>query len=210
MDSLVTNDGSFTLFNPEYKEAYHSRSGAIEEAFKKYVEPCKIKSGMRVLDICFGIGYNSGAVIHKILEENGDVEIIALEFDENVLKEIKNIKVPDSFKEAYSIVRKAAENEFNEKIKLKIVLGDARITVKNLKGKFDAIFLDPFSTMKNPELWTVDFFKLLKDRLDNNGILATYSSSAIVRNGLKEAGFKIGNGPIVGRARPSTLASIKQ
>ena len=38
----MTEDGSLTLYNPEYEEYYHSKSGAIEESFEKFVKPCKI------------------------------------------------------------------------------------------------------------------------------------------------------------------------
>ncbi|MBW2994548.1 hypothetical protein KY315_03965, partial [Candidatus Woesearchaeota archaeon] len=60
----VTKDNSITLFNEEYQEYYHSIHGAIEEAFEKFVKPCKIaelaKTGkIKILDICFGMGYNS-------------------------------------------------------------------------------------------------------------------------------------------------------
>jgi len=212
MERLLTNDGSMTFFNPLFKEAYHSRSGALEEAFKKYIEPCKIASGMKILDVCFGIGYNSAAAIHKILSEKGTLQIVALEYDRNVLNNIQEVEVPDYLQAAYRIIQKAAlQGSYDDgAISLRILVGDARQTLQGIQDTFDAIFLDPFSTMKNPELWTVDFFKLLKETLHEQGILATYSSSAIVRGGLREAGFLIGNGPIIGRARPSTLASLKR
>ena len=36
MKLIRTWDGSITFFNDSYMEAYHSVSGAMEEAFKKY------------------------------------------------------------------------------------------------------------------------------------------------------------------------------
>jgi len=47
MKIVQTRDGSFTCFSEEYKELYHARNGALEEAFKKYIEPCEIKDNYK-------------------------------------------------------------------------------------------------------------------------------------------------------------------
>ncbi len=212
MEKVRTNDDSFTCYNEDFRELYHSKSGAIEEAFKKYVEPCIFKDEIKVLDVCFGIGYNSGAAIFEILKRKGKIKIVGLENDKEILKEIKKIEVPLYFEETYKYVREVSAKlkVKKENVEIEILIGDARKTIDEVREKFDVIFLDPFSTMKNPELWSVDFFKKLKEKLKDDGILSTYSSSAIVRAGLIEAGFKIGNGPIIGRARSCTLASLKR
>lgn len=212
MNQIKTNDGSITCYSEEFRESYHSVSGAIEEAFKKYIEPCKIAEidNVKILDICFGIGYNCAAAIHEILKKDHKAKIVAIEYDKKILDEIKHINVPSFFEESYHIIRDVAKNGYykEKNIEIKLIIGDARKTIKELNEKFDAVFLDPFSTTKNPELWTVEFFKEIKEVMKPEAILATYSSSAIVRSGLIESGFKIGNGPVIGRYRPSTLASI--
>ena len=139
----------------------------------------------------------------------GLIEIIGLELNEGVLDEINNIGVPGYFEKAYWIIRKAAKKLVfdDNKIKIKIIIGDARKGVKKAEGKFDVIFLDGFSVMKNPELYSKEFFELLKEKLGKNGILACYSGSPIVRAGLREAGFNIGNGAFLGNVK-TTLASL--
>lgn len=206
MQEVLTKDGSYTCYNEEFKENYHSVSGAFEESFKKYVEPCGVKEGFKILDVCFGLGYNTCAAIFN----SKNLKVIGLEFDRNVLDKIKDMQIPKEYEEKYSVIRKVASDlKFKDsECEINILLGDARKTIKEIDEKFDAIFLDPFSTTKNTELWTVEFFKELKRCLNDDGILATYSSSSHVRAGLIQAGFKIGNGPVVGRVRPSTLASI--
>lgn len=207
MRVVKTKDNSYTLYSEEYTECYHSISGALEESFKKYVEPCEIKAGMNILDIGFGLGYNSGAAIQKARK----ITIIALEKDVNVLKEIQKIKVPYFFEKTYEIIRKAAKTlSYKDKnIELNIILGDAVKTIKNIltiKTKFDAVFLDAFSPPKNPELWTAEFFKDIEKRMKPNAKLATYSCAGSVRRNLKEAGFRVEDGPVVGRKAPSTIA----
>ncbi|RMD76132.1 MAG: radical SAM protein, partial [Lentisphaerae bacterium] len=61
---IKTEDASFTFWNEEVREHYHSRIGARREAEEKYLKPSalaeRLKDGdVRVLDVCFGLGYNS-------------------------------------------------------------------------------------------------------------------------------------------------------
>ena len=69
---------------------------------------------------------------------------------------------------------------------------DARKSVLNLEGQYDYIFLDAFTYSKAPELWTVEFMAELYNRLSPQGLLMTYSSSALVRNTLLENNFYLG------------------
>ena len=72
--------------------------------------------------------------------------------------------------------------------------------------KADAVFFDPFSPKKVPDMWEKEFFKDIFDAMKNNSILATYSCARVVRDNLKAVGFKVEDGPKIGRRSPSTLA----
>lgn len=74
----------------------------------------------------------------------------------------------------------------------KLSIDDARTAIKNDNNKYNFIFLDAFTPVKCPCLWTVDFFKLLYEHLEDDGMILTYSNSALVRNAFIEAGFKVG------------------
>lgn len=204
MKKIRTRDNSFTLYSKEYSETYHSKSGAFEEAFGKFVKPCKIKAGMKVLDICFGLGYNCAAALHT----TKDIKIISFEKNPDVLKEIKSIKVPDFMEKDYNIIKEVAEKHFYKKnnTEVQLIIGDAIIKIKNIKEKFDAVFLDPFSPPKNPELWSLEFLSEIFKRMKIDGIVATYSCARLVRDNLKNAGFRVLNGPIIGRRSPGTVA----
>lgn len=78
--------------------------------------------------------------------------------------------------------------EFN----FKLNIDDARQAIKNDNEIYNYIFLDAFTPVKCPCLWTVDFFKLLYSHLDENGMILTYSNSALVRNAFLNAGFHVG------------------
>lgn len=206
----MTDDSSITLFSEKYQEHYHSTKGAVEESFEKFVKPCKIaelaKNGkIRILDVCFGVGYNSAAAIDVALESNPDcvIEIVGLENDQNIIDEIKNMN--PAFKH-YDIIKGKAD----EKIKLKILLGDARERIKELTEKFDAVFFDPFSPKVCPELWTKEFFAQVKRLMKQDAILTTYSCARIVRDNMKAVGLTVEDGPVLGRRGPATIASLKE
>jgi len=198
MKKVKTDDGTITLRSEEYDECYHSKSGALEEAKLKYIIPCKVKEHSKVLDIGFGLGFNTAAALQA------GAEVISLEKDKTLLKEIQPLAFP---LESYQLVKQVANGKTSHR--LKIILGDATTTIKKLNQKFDAVFLDPFSPPKNPELWTESFFKDIKKLMKPTAILATYSCARIVRGNLKSAGFIVKDGPIVGRRSPSTLAYLK-
>ncbi len=213
MQKIITPDSSVTFHNKEFDEAYHSKSGAKEEAVKKFAEPCQIaelaKSGkIRILDICFGLGYNAAAAIDAALASNPQchIEVIGLENDEVILKEILNM--PDSFN-YYPIIKETVKNKYTytkNNISITIILGDAVQTIKTISGMFDAVLLDPFSPKKCPALWTKEFFDNIYALMKQNSRLATYSCARVVRDNLRNAGFTIQDGPKLWRRGPSTIA----
>jgi len=205
MQKIKTRDNSITFFNEKYQEAYHSTTvGAIEEAEKKYVEPANLKENSTILDFCFGLGYNSLAALMKL----NQVSIIAIENDPEILKKIETIEVPEKYKEKYEIIKQAVkEKEFDDgKIKIKLILGDAEQEIKNIKETFDAVFFDPFSPKKHPELWTKEIFQNIFKLMKPNAFLTTYSCAKEIRNNMKAAGFQVKDSEPVGRKAPGTIA----
>lgn len=207
MKKVVTKDGSETFYNKKYKETYHSTSGALQEGFEKFVGPSNLFQGCKILDICFGIGYNSLAAVHTALENNLKISIVGLELDQGIIDKIKYVNMDEKYAKAYDVIRKAAENLSykDDLIDIKIIMGDARKTIKELKDKFDFCFFDPFSPKNHPDLWTEEFFKDIYSKM-NKGILTTYSCARVGRDNMKKAGFKVEDGPCIGRRGPSTIA----
>jgi len=212
---IITADKTETFLNEEVGESYHSQTGAVEEAFKKYAIPCKIKelakSGtVRILDICSGIFYNSAAAIDVALEENPDceIEIVGLENDMEIIKKISEVNPPIKSYKLFKFLNET-NLEFTEgKISIKILVGDAREEIKKLKENyFDAVFMDPFSPKTSPKMWSVEFFKEIHKVIKENKVLATYTCARLARNNMKEAGFLYDDGPIVGRRGPGTIAT---
>lgn len=210
LTKVVTDDGSITLYNSAYGEAYHSISGAEEEAIKKYAEVCKeqLQRNVRILDVCFGLGYNTAAALDAA---QGTVEVVGLENDEVILQKILEMTTRfANYPLVQRCVQKKSRVHAEKKAQLKIMLGDARETIKRLdKDHFDVVFFDPFSPKKCPELWTEEFFREVCRVMRKGGVLATYSCAAAVRENMRSTGFAVKDGPCVGRNSPGTIAVKK-
>ena len=223
-----TDDGSYSIKSKEINhkvETLHTSTGAISESFEKFIKPLKLdySEDIAILDICAGLGYNSSAAIDDFLKHtDGDtnLQIDLLEISKPTLA--AGLMVPSPI-EAHDITKKAIEKalieadyasleleetEIPDNINLKIHIDDARKVIQNLKDNhYDAIFLDPFSQNMSPELVSVEFFKEFRRVIKDNGIVATYTSSAPVRMAFIEADFYVSLGPIFGRFQGGTLAS---
>jgi chorismate dehydratase len=213
---VLTNDASYTLYLPEYDEHMHSLSGAYEEAVLKHVRPSGIlnrnKKHLRVLDVGFGLGYNILALIEELSKNKfeGNLSIVSLEKERSLLPALRSITFQNSRNEAYSFIKQAYLNGSSRMgaLDIAVLFGDARNTVRTLSvDAYDAVFFDPFSPSRNPELWSVDFFKHIFRLMNDTAILTTYSSAPQIRMALLDAGFTIGRGPSVGGKREGTVAA---
>ncbi len=70
--------------------------------------------------------------------------------------------------------------------------GDAREFIKSTSACYDIVFLDAFTPLKLPTLWSEEFFKQLYKIMSDDSLIVTYSNSAAVRNAMLAAGFFVG------------------
>ena len=215
MKKILTADNSETFLNVQLGESYHSQTGAVEEALKKYAIPCKIKElaktgTIRILDAFFGMGYNSAMAISVALEENPycTIEVIGLEYDPEIIANIQEVNPPIPFFSHYKQLTPTNLQCTQGNVSVKVLLGDARETCKQLpENYFDAIFFDPFSPKTSPEMWSEELFKEMWRVMKSTGILATYSCARLGRENMSKAGLFYDDGPIVGRRGPGTIAT---
>lgn len=215
----ATADGSYTFFSPEFQETFHSLRGAKQEAEEKFIIPCDLaqkarqQSCLKILDICYGLGYNTAAALETIWKSNPhcQVEMIGLESNLDVpqatinheLLKVWSSPIPEL------LTTFAQETSLNHPlIKAELLIGDGRQTIQQVIKKgflADAIFLDPFSPPHCPQLWTVEFLSLVSQCLHREGRLATYSCAAAMRTALSLAGLCYTS--TMGMKRRSTVAS---
>ncbi len=217
----LTADGSFTFFSQEFNESFHSHFGARQESYFKYVVPTLLiekapNQIIRLLDICYGLGYNTATAIQKIWEVNPNcyIEVIGLELNPTVPQAAIEHNL---FETGNSNLRKiltslAFEHQIQtDYVQATLILGDARDKIHRVHEsdfKADAIFLDPFSPPQCPHLWTIEFIELVSQCLQEDGLLATYSCAAAVRSAFINAGLSIGSTIPVGRKAPGTVAGF--
>ena len=198
----TTKDGSLSLYSLSFEEGFHDKDGALRESIDKYLLPAQLENfsdseKIVVLDVCMGLGYNTGCILEKLLQSNIKVNWHGLEIDQRPLDIGLSEKI---FKKTWSPKVLNFFNCLNESGRWiegfhegTIHWGDARQTIHEIKDslKFDLILLDPFSPQKCPELWSEEFIFSLSKKLSIEGRLITYSSAASIRASLKRAGLKI-------------------
>ena len=207
-ETIVSDDGSLTLYSKEFNESYHSpKDGALRESLNKHVIPAfNLQHGkptLRILDICYGLGYNTLATLHYVQTQNLDVkiEIISPEFDETLVRSLKDFAYPPEFTLLRHIIE-ALSKHFHyedEQFKITILIGDARETIPRLLiphssfliQKFDIVYQDAFSPKVNPLLWTREWFADIRALCKEDAVLTTYSTAAATRMGLYENGFEL-------------------
>lgn len=101
---VLCEDGSNTLFSKEFNEPYHStKDGALHESLEKHVKPAfslkQSLSQLSILDLCFGLGYNTFATLYYIKQNNlqTKVHIISPEFDEALIHSLDSFDFPPEF-----------------------------------------------------------------------------------------------------------------
>jgi tRNA U34 5-methylaminomethyl-2-thiouridine-forming methyltransferase MnmC len=221
-----TLDGSYTLPSQEVegqKEHMHSTHGAVTEAREKFAIPAGLEGKeVRILDLCSGLGYNAAAALELLdkpeqLDDGVKVELDLVEVSRETLAAA--LLVPEPMP-SHRWIKSAIEDHLREvgylkfqtqpalppNMKIRVHSSDARKVIKTLKTPYQAVFLDPFSPSKSPELYTVEFLSHLAGLLAPEGRILTYTSAAPVRSALLEAGLEVGEGPWVSR-KGGTIAS---
>jgi tRNA U34 5-methylaminomethyl-2-thiouridine-forming methyltransferase MnmC len=204
---VVTNDGTLTLKSEEYNECYHSSEGAVTETLYKHVYPAfevVKKDEIKILDICFGLGYNTFlSVLNR--PKDTKLKIFSPEFDEKLVRSLKNFKYPKEFDSIKHIIDEVSENFYykDEFVEIEVFIGDAREYVRQLDN-VDIVYQDAFSPKVNQELWTIEYFKDIEKL--NPKIITTYSVATPVRYALYSLGYNLYTHPY-DNIRKGTLAS---
>lgn len=198
---VTTKDGSNTLFSKRYNQHYHNPDdGAIQESLTKHIIPTlefhKNKTQLNILDICFGIGYNTFTTLYYILQNNLNIKvnIYSPELDGELVKSLETFEFPKEFEPIKHIIKSVAlTNKYeNEKIKIEVHIGDARQYIKSLpKDFFDIVYQDAFSSEVNMELWTKEYFDDIFKISNQTCVMSTYSIASPIRLSMNEAGFYI-------------------
>lgn len=209
---VITSDQSPTLWSEAYDENCHSVAGAKQETQYIYIEGCELaekalKGKVTILEVGFGAGHGLKETFDFFSKQVPlcQVHFYSLEIDEAL--------VPWAFENLIKLpCPEKIGPHFHGKIGLfeyTIIIGDARQTLPTYPlPPLNAIFQDAFSPDKNPTLWTVEWFQLLKTKSASDVILSTYSASSKIKKGLFEAGWIVSERSGFSGKRGSTRAKL--
>lgn len=192
-------DGSDTIWNEMFRDYYHPRSGARAQGNELFIAGAlleeRLKKGpVRLLDIGFGMGYNSllacevarSTALHTL-------EIHAVDQDRNaILQSANTVKNIPGEKLAWPQILKALyKNSIyaSEYFGITLHNSDVRYALTQQEGTFDVIFLDPFIERSNCRMVTLELFEHLKKILKSDGVLIYSGSNTTSLSAMVDAGF---------------------
>lgn len=192
------------------------------------------KQETRVLDIGLGLGINALTAIQswQASDHPGSFGLISLEKNPTLLAGLLGSKPPwqqswpNSWHKITGMLTPIADNSAHYRGSHQ----DLRLTLEHPQGssmlewtiylgdgvdrlsrdcspheKFDVFWQDAFSPAKNPELWTPEWFQLLRDRALDDAVLVTYSVARVVKEGLEQAEWNYTRIPTAGGQKKSWL-----
>ncbi len=199
---ITTADGSTTIHLPEWDEQYHSKHGAVQEAYHVFIEMGLFHylknitpKPLNILEIGLGTGLNAlitqvEAVKINITIDYTGVEAYPIEVSEiEKLNYSAQLNVSDEvFKKIHKVAWETPTNISNNFSLTKRKQFFSEIEDKNV---FHIIYFDAFGARVQPELWTEVIFQKMYDALTQNGVLVTYSAKGSVRRAMQAVGFTI-------------------
>ncbi|TCP28419.1 tRNA U34 5-methylaminomethyl-2-thiouridine-forming methyltransferase MnmC [Tenacibaculum skagerrakense] len=194
---IITSDGSTTIHLPAWNEQYHSKHGAIQEAYHVF-----IKHGLEyvslekiaVLEIGFGTGLNC---FITYLESNKEIEYVGVEAypvageEINKLNYVSELKAEDN-SSVFNKIHKVSW-ETRHQIQENFYLTKRQQFFKDIEDveAFNLIYFDAFGARVQPELWTEEIFEKMFKALKSGGVLVTYAAKGSVRRAMEAVGFLV-------------------
>ena len=196
---IQTNDGSTTIHLPEWNESYHSKHGAIQEAYHVF-----IKNGLdsfqgisiSVLEIGFGTGLNGFITYLESKKNKQSVDYVGVEAYPVDLDVAMKMNYPDKIDATQSLVFKQIhECNWEQKIQISeyFSLTKRKQFFQDIQdvAAFDLIYFDAFGFRVQPELWSDAIFATMHKALKPNGVLVTYACRTSIKNAMLSAGFSV-------------------
>ena len=190
----------FKIFKSRYKKKYLLFDEGLKSSKRFFINPIKfileknISKEIKILDIGFGLGYNSYSLIFLNTLNQSYLDITALEMDRKILRlgyEFKNSEEWGNV--LHSLYNSGYSSSKEIGYEVNLLLGDARYTITKLKeNQYDFIFLDPFLPRFNSELWTVEFLIQIKEIMnESNSILIFKHPKLLILKSMLIAGLNI-------------------
>lgn len=188
-----TGDKSVGLYSKDFDDIYHSSYGALSEAFEKFVLPLNFlkKDSYKVLDVCFGLGYNTKAFLQH--NKNCNILFDCLDIDKNLFLLSPFVKTNTNFIRniKHSFFRNYGQKFLPDKHKERIVKYICQS--KNKKYKIDD-WINLLLIINLSKIFDKEFYN--NEVLKNNEFDIYFEKKFINFAGLyKKIGYKDNNLP---------------
>ena len=199
LEKILTQDGSYSLYDSDLKETFHSRKGALTESIHVYISEGLdffLKNKLNIISLeVFEMGFGTGlnAVLSKRFAELNKIKINYTCIDKYPLSDIiiKSVKVNDLSNNEIDILNCNWDetNHISDFFKIHKIYDD--FSNINYKNYFDIIFYDAFAYHAQPHMWSEVVLKKSIDLLKKNGIWISYCAKGEVRRLLEKFGLVV-------------------
>lgn len=197
---IITADGSKTIQLEDWNEQYHSKHGAVQEAYHVFIEHgLRLFSDqqLNILEIGFGTGLNALITFLEAPSRNLTIEYVGVEAYPVSMDEVEALDYGhqlqiDHASDVFEQLHKIPWEEIvliTDYFSLQKQKKDFRAI--NDKNVFNLIYFDAFGARVQPDLWTEEIFSLMYNALNKDGILVTYAAKGSVRRAMQSVGFSV-------------------
>lgn len=197
LSTKATKDGSFTLYNTELDEHYHSTHGAWQETNHVFIEAGlnRInKKHLRILEVGLGTGLNLMAT--RLHQRDQSIFYHGIESHPLRWAQIEALNYRDLVdKVAYEWFQKAMLASWDAPQQVdgtfELLKSSKPLMETVFADGYDLVYFDAFAPRVQPEMWSPEVFELLYGVLKPGACLVTYSSKGDVRRAMLAAGFEV-------------------
>lgn len=208
---IITSDGSTTIHLPDWDEQYHSKHGAIQEAYHVFIkyglhhfintkvenEILEKDANISILEIGFGTGLNTLITMLESEKLNQKIDYNGVEGYPISEEEINQLNFSDQLggngnKSYFDKIHNSSWEEKHELSELfSLTKQEKFFNDIDEDNKYHIIYFDAFGARVQPELWTEAIFEKMYKALKPNGVLVTYSAKGSVRRAMIAMGFSV-------------------
>lgn len=196
---IQTNDGSTTIHLPEWNESYHSKHGAIQEAYHVFIKngfSLFVGKPIAILEIGFGTGLNCFITFLEAQKNNQTIDYVGAEAYPVILDEALQMNYPNEIDATRIDVFKQMHEcgwEHKNAVSRNFTLTKRKQFFQDIhdENAFDLIYFDAFGFRVQPELWSEEVFAAMYKALKQGGVLVTYACRSSIKKAMLTAGFSV-------------------